>query len=161
MTASDHSNTNNSLKKRTVSQQANVARARARRFAMQAVYQHLLTGDTFATIAGQVKMREVDIDFDTFFFDEIMEGVSEFAENFDTQLTPFINRPLAQLDVVEHAILLVGAFELNQRITPPKVAINEAIVIAKKFGADDSHKFVNGVLDKLYQSLKNTPHTSL
>lgn len=141
--------------KRSVAQQANVARARARRFAMQAVYQHLLTGDAFAVIAPQIKTREADKDFDTFFFDEIIEGISEFGDNFDKQLEPFVSRPLAQLDIVEHAVLLVGAYELNQRVTPPKVAINEAIVIAKKFGADDSHKFVNGVMDKLYQSLQN------
>lgn len=142
-------------KKRTVAHQANIARARARRFAMQAVYQHLLTGDSFATIAPQVKEREANKDFDTFFFDEIIEGIDQFTDNFNTQFTPFINRPLTQLDTVEHAILLVGAFELNSRTTPPKVAINEAIVIAKKFGADDSHKFINSVMDKLYQSLQN------
>lgn len=147
----DHENT--PKKKATTAQQANVARARARRFAMQAVYQHLLTNDDFKDIAVQVKTREADKQFDTFFFDEIIEAVDEFADNFDTQLTPFLDRPIAQLDIVEHAILLVGAYELNNSGTPPKVAINEAIVIAKKFGGDDSHKFVNGVLDKLYKSL--------
>lgn len=141
-------------KKRTVAQQANVARARARRFAMQAVYQHLLTGDNYADIAKQVSEREADKDYDEFFFSDIIEGVAEFGDNFDTQLTPFISRPIAQLDVVEHAILLVAAYELNSSGTPPKVAINEAIIIAKKFGGDDSHKFVNGVLDKLYKSFK-------
>ncbi|PID66170.1 MAG: transcription antitermination factor NusB [Gammaproteobacteria bacterium] len=140
-------------KKRSVAQQANVARARARRFAMQAVYQHLLTGDDYADIARQVAQREAHKDYDTFFFNEIIEGIAEFGDNFDVQLTPLINRPLVQLDIVEHAILLVAAYELNNSGTPPKVAINEAIVIAKKFASDDSHKFVNGVLDKLYKSL--------
>lgn len=143
----------NQPKKRTVAQQANVSRARARRFAMQAVYQHLLTGDTYADIARQVSEREVDKDYDEFFFSEIIEGISEFGDNFDKQLTPFVNRPIPQLDVVEHAILLVAAYELNSSGTPPKVAINEAIVIAKKFASDDSHKFINSVLDKLYKSL--------
>ncbi|PID64747.1 MAG: transcription antitermination factor NusB [Gammaproteobacteria bacterium] len=141
-------------KKRAVAQQANITRARARRFAMQAVYQHLLTGDEFAVIAPQVKAREADTDFDMFFFDDILAGISEFKDNFNTQLAPFVSRPLAQLDIVEHAILLVGAYELNNGGTPPKVAINEAIIMAKKFGADDSHKFINSVMDKLYQSLK-------
>lgn len=140
-------------KKGSVAQQANVARARARRFAMQAVYQHLLTDDSYADIAKQVSEREAGKDYDEFFFSDIIEGIAEFGDNFDTQLTPFISRPLAQLGVVEHAILLVAAYELNGSGTPPKVAINEAIVIAKKFGSDDSHKFVNGVLDKLYKSL--------
>lgn len=142
-----------SPKKRSVAQQANVARARARRFAMQAVYQHLLTGDAFANIAQQVKEREAEKDFDAFFFDEIIEGIAEFGDNFDVQLTSFLSRPVEQLDYVEHATLLVAAYELNHAATPPKVVINEAIVIAKKFGGDDSHKFVNGVLDKLYQSM--------
>lgn len=142
-------------KKRTVAQQANVARARARRFAMQAVYQHLLTGDTYADIARQVSEREADKDYDDFFFSEIIEGISEFGDNFDKQLSPFVSRPIPQLDLVEHAILLVAAYELNSSGTPPKVAINEAIVIAKKFASDDSHKFINGVLDKLYKFLCN------
>ncbi len=142
-------------KKRTVAQQANVARARARRFAMQAIYQHLLTDDSYAEIAKQVHEREQSKDYDEFFFSDIIEGVKEFGENFDTQLGPFVNRPIEQLDFVEHAILLVAAYELNSSGTPPKVAINEAIVIAKKFASDDSHKFVNGVLDKLYKSLKS------
>ena len=140
-------------KKRSTSQQANVARARARRFAMQSVYQHLLTDDDFSIIAEQVKGRENDKNFDIFFFDEIIAGVAEFAGNFDLQITPLINRPISQLGIVEHAILLVATYELNNSGTPPKVAINEAIIIAKKFGADDSHKFVNSVLDKLYKSL--------
>lgn len=144
---------NKPTKKRSVSQQANVARARARRFAMQAVYQHLLTNDSYADIAKQVNEREADKDYDTFFFSDIIEGISEFGENFDMQLSPFLSRPIAQLDFVDHAILLVAAYELNNSGTPPKVAINEAIVIAKKFASDDSHKFVNGVLDKLYKSL--------
>lgn len=141
------------VKKRTVAQQANVARARARRFAMQAVYQHLLTGDSYADIAQQVSEREADKDYDTFFFSDIIEGVAEFTDHFNHQLSTFVNRPIVQLDYVEHAILLVASYELNGRSTPPKVAINEAIVIAKKFGSDDSHKFINGVLDKLYQSM--------
>ncbi len=141
-------------KKRSIAQQANVARARARRFAMQAVYQHLLTGDNYTDIAKQVSEREAGKDYDEFFFSDIIDGIAEFGNNFDTQLTPFITRPIAQLDLVEHAILLVAAYELNSSGTPPKVAINEAIIIAKKFGSDDSHKFVNGVLDKLYKSIQ-------
>ncbi|PIE42342.1 MAG: transcription antitermination factor NusB [Gammaproteobacteria bacterium] len=141
-------------KKTTVAQQANIARARARRFAMQAVYQHLLIGDTFADIAAQVKNREANKDYDEFFFLEILEGIGKFDDNFDIQLKPFINRPLSQLGVVEHAILLVAAYELNRSATPPKVVINEAIILAKKFGGDDSHKFVNGVLDKLFKSIE-------
>lgn len=137
-----------------VARQAMTARARARRFAMQGVYQHLLTGDNFANIATQIKEREADKDYDEFFFSEILESIAEFGDNFDTQLTPYLNRPIEQLDVVEHAILLVAAYELNNSGTPPKVAINEAIILAKKFGGDDGHKFVNGVLDNLFQSLK-------
>lgn len=144
----------NHKKKPTVAQQANIDRARARRFAMQAVYQHLLTDDDFTAISEQIKQREVGTSFDHFFFDEILSGVSQFGENFDTQLRPFVSRSIEQLDVVEHAILLIAAYELNSGGTPPKVAINEAIILAKKFGADDSHKFVNGVLDQLFKSMQ-------
>ncbi|MGY0399113.1 MAG: transcription antitermination factor NusB [Ostreibacterium sp.] len=144
-----------SQKKRSVAQQANVARARARRFAMQATYQHLLTNDAYTDITKQVKVRENTTDFDVFFFDEIIEGINAFGDNFDIQLTPFLDRPIKQIDIIEHAILLVGVLELNSRITPPKVVINEAIVMAKKFAGNDSHKFINGVLDKVYKSLIN------
>lgn len=144
------------VKKHRVAQQANVARARARRFAMQAVYQHLLTNDSYADISEQVTQREADKDFDAFFFSDIIEGVAEFGQQFDTQLAPLLSRPIEQLDYVEHAILLVAAYELNSQKTPPKVAINEAIVIAKKFASDDSHKFINGVLDKLYHLVKKS-----
>ncbi|PIE46150.1 MAG: transcription antitermination factor NusB [Gammaproteobacteria bacterium] len=147
------SNDKQASKKRSLAQQANVARARARRFAMQAVYQHLLTGDDYAEISKQVAEREANKNYDTFFFSDIIEGVADYGNHFDMQLAPFANRPMVQLDIVEHAILLVAAYELNSGITPPKVAINEAIIIAKKFASDDSHKFVNGVLDKLYKSL--------
>lgn len=139
------------VKKNTVAQQANIARARARRFAMQAVYQHLLTNDSYTEICEQVKQRESDKHFDAFFFSDIIEGVAEFSNQFNTQLAPLLSRPIEQLDYVEHAILLVATYELNSSRTPPKVVINEAIILAKKFASDDSHKFVNGVLDKLYR----------
>lgn len=147
--------TNQDKPKRKISaaRQATNAKIRARRFAMQAVYQHLLTGDEYADIARQVSEREAGKDYDEFFFSDIIEGIAEFGDNFDAQLAPFINRAVSQLDIVEHAILLVAAYELNNGVTPPKVAVNEAIVIAKKFGSDDSYKFINGVLDKLYKSV--------
>ncbi len=129
-------------------------RARARRYAMQAVYQHLLTEEKFSEIASQVKEREKERDYDQFFFSDIIEGIATYGDNFRTQITPFLNRPLAQLDYVEHAILLVACYELNSGGTPPKVAINEAIILAKKFGGDDSHKFINGVLDNVFRSMQ-------
>jgi len=140
-----------SAKGRTVAQQAHVDKARARRFAMQAVYQHLLTQDALAEIAPQIEEREARRSFDRYFFADIVKGIAQFEANFDHQLAPLLNRPIAQLDLIEHAILLVAAYEFNQATTPPKVIINEAIVIAKKFGSEDSHKFINAVLDKLYR----------
>ncbi len=140
-------------RKFSVAYQATREKMKARRFAMQAVYQHLLTGDSFADIAQQVSEREQGKDYDEFFFSDVIEGIAEFGDNFKTQLTPFINRAVSQLDVIEQAILLVAAYELNSGSTPPKVTIDEAIVIAKEFGSDDSYKFINGVLDKLYKSL--------
>lgn len=146
----------NTTKRRpTAAQLANVARARARRFAMQAIYQYLVTGDDCQQIIQQATERQADSHYDTYFFTEIIEGVTEFKDNFDLQLSAYVSRPVSQLDYVEHAILLVAVYELNSSGTPPKVAINEAILIAKKFGSEDSHKFVNGVLDKLYHALQS------
>ncbi|MPV85290.1 transcription antitermination factor NusB [Ostreibacterium oceani] len=141
------------MRELTVQQLATIRKARARRFAMQAVYSQLISTEGFDEVVTQTKQRISDEDYDTDFLDEILQGIATQQAHFESQLTPFLDRSIAQLGVIEHAILLVGAYELNGKVTPHKVAINEAIVLAKKFGAEDSYKYINGVLDKLYKSL--------
>ena len=70
-------------------------------------------------------------------------------------LTPFIDRPLDQLDPVERAILMIGMYELQQRLDVPyRVVINEAVDLCKRFGATDAHKYVNAVLDRAARELR-------
>jgi N utilization substance protein B len=84
------------------------------------------------------------------FFRELLEGVLTQAGALDEVLAPHLDRPIQELSPIEHGALLIGAYELSHTLNVPyKVAINEAVNLAKKYGGTDGHKFVNGVLDKL------------
>ncbi|MDR0564884.1 MAG: transcription antitermination factor NusB [Azoarcus sp.] len=92
---------------------------------------------------------------DADFFAALLQGAVREASELRTALEPMLSRPVAELSPVEHAILLLGAFELRHDIeTPYRVVINEAIELAKKYGGTDGHKFVNGVLDRLAVKLR-------
>jgi N utilization substance protein B len=83
--------------------------------------------------------------------------VVERADELDSLITPALDRPSNELSPVEHAALLIGTYELAVDLSVPyKVAINEAVELAKTFGGTDGHKYVNGVLDLLAQSLRST-----
>ncbi len=83
-------------------------------------------------------------------FKELLEGILKTSAELDAALAPHLDRAVSELSPVEHAALLVGAYELSHSLNVPyKVAINEAVNLAKKYGGTDGHKFVNGVLDKL------------
>ena len=83
-------------------------------------------------------------------FKTLLHGVLREAPALRERFTPYVDRPLAELSPVEHGILLIGSFELIHHVEVPyKVAINEAVELAKSFGGTDGFKFVNGVLDKL------------
>jgi N utilization substance protein B len=85
----------------------------------------------------------------------LLQGCIEQRETLDAGLLKFLDRPLVELSPVEHAVLWVGAFELaNCLDVPYKVAINEAVELAKNFGGTDGHKYVNGVLDHLAPELR-------
>jgi N utilization substance protein B len=87
---------------------------------------------------------------DAEFFAALLQGTIHEADELRLLFTPLVTRPIAELSPVEHAILLLGAFELRHDIeTPYRVVINEAIELAKTYGGTDGHKFVNGVLDRL------------
>jgi N utilization substance protein B len=92
---------------------------------------------------------------DVGFFQDLLRGVVVNLNVLDDALKPFVERPFEEIDLVEKAILRVSAYELKFRPDVPyKVVINEAIELAKAFAADDSHKFVNGILDKAVRLLR-------
>ena len=89
------------------------------------------------------------------YFAGLVGGVTASVVALDTQLQPLIDRPLAQLDPVEHAVLWIGLYELQHRPDVPyRVVINEGVELAKRFGATDGHKFVNAVLDRAARELR-------
>ncbi|MGM0480702.1 MAG: transcription antitermination factor NusB [Pseudomonadota bacterium] len=131
------------------------ARRKARKLAVQAVYSWQLSQNTFAEIEAQYLTDNDTSKVDVEYFLELLNGVGSYHKSLDTTLSPFLDRPINELDPVELAVLRIAAYELRERLDVPyKVAINEAIELAKSFGADDSHRFVNGVLDKAVDSLR-------
>lgn len=130
-------------------------RHKARHFALQAIYQWQMTGYDAKTIEKQFledqPVKGADLDY----MHDLIAGVVENYAHLDTMFEPFLSRPLKDLDQIDKAILRLGTFELLYRQEIPyKVIINEAIVLAKEFAEQDSHKFVNGVLDKVVKSIK-------
>ncbi|CUA87735.1 transcription antitermination factor NusB [Pseudidiomarina woesei] len=131
------------------------ARRKARKLAVQAIYSWQLSQNSMSDIEAQFltdnDTSKVDVDY----FLALVRGVAGQSSMLDEALEPFLDRPLKDLDQVELSVLRLAAYELRERLDVPyKVAINEAIELAKSFGADDSHRFVNGVLDKAIDSLR-------
>ncbi|KAB7622813.1 transcription antitermination factor NusB [Alkalilimnicola sp. S0819] len=128
----------------------NRRRSAARRRALQALYQWQMAGQNLADIEAQffaeMNMEEVDQGL----FRALLHGVPTQVDTLDARIAPLLDRPVAQLDPVERAVLRLGLFELQEHLDVPyKVIITEAVELTKAFGGTDSHKYVNGVLDKL------------
>ncbi len=128
-------------------------RHKARHFALQAVYEWQLSGnepgEIVTSFIAEQPMQSADHDY----FRELVMGVTARAGVLDAAFSPYLSRPLADLDQVDKAILRIGAYELTEHPEVPfRVVINEAIMLAKAFAGQDSHKFVNGVLDKLVRA---------
>ncbi|MBT4161408.1 MAG: transcription antitermination factor NusB [Gammaproteobacteria bacterium] len=133
------------------------ARSRTRRFLLQALYQAQLTGDDFDAVidpfVADHNMKRADIDY----FREVLKGIQDELETIRNLITARLDRGYEELDPIEKAILLIGTYELQSRIDIPyKVVINEAVELAKSFGATESFKYVNSVLDALAIDLRQT-----
>ncbi|MGK2946632.1 MAG: transcription antitermination factor NusB [Candidatus Malihini olakiniferum] len=126
------------------------ARRRARECAVQALYSWQLSKNDIADIELQF-LHEQDIkDIDINYFRELLAGVTVQTEKLDALMIPYLSRKPEELGHVERAVLRIALFELSKRDDIPyKVTINEAVELGKVFGAEDSHKFINGVLDKV------------
>jgi N utilization substance protein B len=126
------------------------ARRRARELALQGIYEWLLNGADAGVVDAHVREQEGFDKSDTAHFDRLLHGVIREATAIDALLAAHIDRRAELLSPVEHAALMIGSFELLHCIEIPyKVAINEAVELAKSFGGTDGHKYVNGVLDKV------------
>lgn len=146
------------------------ARRNARQFAIQAIYswqitkgnvadieQHFLSGDKFEEEEFQADAPVLAAPHtDVAYFRDLFTGVVLNHQELDSKMRPYLSRPLQDLDQMELALLRLAMYEMTKRDDVPyKVVINEAIELAKAFGAEDSHKFVNGVLDKAAPTLRN------
>lgn len=125
-------------------------RRMARHYTMQALYQWKMGGNSVNSIEAEFRVDNDMTNVDVEYFHEILHGVPEHLSDIEAAFEPFlVERSLLELDPVTQALLRMATYELKFRIDVPyKVIINEAVALAKKFGAEDSHKFINGVLDK-------------
>ena len=130
-------------------------RSQARHFALQALYQWQVTGQDLSDIEAQFLEKEELAKADVGLFVELLHGVLGNLSELDQAVAPLLDRPLGQVDPVERAVLRLGTFELVHHLDIPyRVVINEAVELAKRFGADQGHRYVNGVLDKLARRLR-------
>lgn len=131
------------------------ARAVARKLALQAIYRWLLNDAPWQDLVKEFGEAEDMPNADPQYFRALVEGVWDSRKSLDERLAALVDRPVEQLDPVEHAVLLIGLYELSARPDVPyRVAINEAVGLAKRFGATDGHKFVNAVLDRAARTLR-------
>jgi transcription antitermination protein NusB len=136
-------------------------RHRAREFALQGLYQWLLNNEDVGAIEAHIREAHGFNKADAEHFDALLNGAIKDVVALRAELTPLIDRPIALLSPIEHAALLIGAFELKNHIEIPyKVVINEAVELTKSFGGIDGHKYVNGVLDKLAVKVRDAEMTS-
>jgi len=140
---------------RQAQQQLIAQRRKARHYALQALYQWHMAGAKPTDIEAEFR---TDYDFavvDLEYFQALVHGVPPLVEELDELYTPLLDRRIDELDPIERSLLRMGCFELRDRIDVPyRVVINEAVALAKKFGAAESYKYINGVLDKLARQLR-------
>ena len=131
-------------------------RHRAREFALQGQYQWLLNNEDSGAIEAHIREAHGFDKADREHFDSLLHGAIKQSITLREDIAPLIDRGIAELSPIEHAALLIGAYELKNHIEIPyRVVINEAVELTKSFGGLDGHKYVNGVLDKLAAKLRS------
>jgi len=128
----------------------------ARRLATQALYQWQLDHQDIGQVNAQF-LTERDMGVaDLAYFQELLQHTVQHIDAIETVIVPYLDRPMAQIDPVERAILWIGGYEMLYRADVPyRVIINEAVELAKTFGAEQGHRFINGVLDKIAQQVRS------
>jgi N utilization substance protein B len=130
-------------------------RHRAREFALQGLYQWLLNNEPASTVVNHIRGAHGFDKADGEYFSELLHGTIAQSVELRELLSPTVDRPIAELSPIEHAALLLGAWELKNKLEIPyRVVINEAVELTKSFGGIDGHKYVNGVLDRLAGKLR-------
>lgn len=131
-------------------------RRRARRALVQAVYQWQLSDNSVASVLTDFQEDDSLKKADGDFFEELLKGTIASADELDEKYVPYLDREVSRLDHVERAILRLAAYEFVYRIDVPyRVVIDEYVELAKTFGAQDSHRYINGVLDNLAAQVRS------
>jgi N utilization substance protein B len=130
-------------------------RSRARRRALQAVYQWQMTGQEAHEILAQFRAAQDFSQVDETFFEQLLRGVASGSDALDAALQPYLDRPMAEVDVMERVVLRIGVWELlNCPEVPYRVVLDEAVDLAHRFGSEQGHTFVNAVLDKAARNIR-------
>ena len=131
------------------------ARRRAREIALQGLYEWLISGADAGVIEAHMREQDGFDKADGTHFDALLHGCIGEAADLDAVLARHVDRKTTELSPIEHGVLMIGAYELKHCMDVPyKVAINEAVELAKSYGGTDGHKYVNGVLDKAAAELR-------
>ena len=134
---------------------AKSGRSRSREFALQALYQHLVGRNETGAIDDFTRDLSGFNKADAAHYDALLHGCVEQAEELDRLITPLLDRKLAELSPIEHAVMWIGVYEFQHCLDVPwRVVLNECIELAKSFGGTDGHKYVNGVLNGLAPTLR-------
>jgi N utilization substance protein B len=131
-------------------------RRRARRRALQAIYQWQITRQEAEEILAQFRARQDFSQVDEAHFEILLRGVIEASDELDRRLASFLDRPMGQVDLMERVVLRLGAFELlHCPDLPYKVVLDESVDLARRFGSEQGHSYINGVLDKAAKSWRS------
>lgn len=131
-------------------------RRRARHYCVQALYQWSMTGATPSSIEAEFRTDNDFSNVDSQYFNDILVGITQRADELDALFSPYLDREIDVLDCIERNLLRLGTFELQERVdVPARVTLNETVSLAKKFGATDSYRYINGVLDHVGLQLRS------
>ena len=132
-----------------------ILRHNARQYALQAIYQWQLSGTPILEIETQFVKFHVTKKVDLEYFKEVILGVAKIHHELDNHISPFLERPILEVDPIELAILRIATYEFSKRLDVPyRVIINEGLELAKKFGSIEGYKFINSVLDRIARQLR-------
>ena len=129
-------------------------RVGSRQLLLQVLYQHQKNDDDVGTLMKQSSQLKEYKRIDQEYFKLLLEGIVLSKDELEEMISPHIDRPIDQIDSIERAILWISVYEISNTDIPNTVAINEAIELAKSFGAETSFQYINAVLDSYCQSIK-------
>ncbi len=133
------------------------ARQKARRLVLQGLYERHFSQNPLTDIEALTHTRHDMAKVDTEFFHELLHGIIKQQAELDALFEPLLDRDIDDLTPIELYVIRIGCYELKNRLDVPyRVAINESVELAKIFGADQGHKYVNSILDKLAKELRKT-----